>query len=159
MSPMGRPTLYRPEYAEQAHDCCLLGATNAEMAELFGVARRTIDNWLAGYPEFAASVRTGRMAADARVARSLFERAVGFRHTVERTVLHRGEERKLTATVAYPPDTQACIFWLRNRRREIWGNHRHEESGVTDAELLTILDEAGERAAAVATAAAAPGDD
>jgi hypothetical protein len=22
--------------------------------------------------------------------------------------------------VRYPPDTQACIFWLRNRRRQTW---------------------------------------
>ena len=63
--------------------------------------------------------------ADARVARCLYERAVGYSCTVERTVLHDGEERTLKNVVHYPPDTRACIFWLRNRRRAAWS----EKSG------------------------------
>jgi len=147
MTTPGRPTLYRPEYDEQAHDHCLLGATNAGLADLFGVAPRTIDHWIANIPEFAKAVREGRAVADARVARSLYERAVGFRHTVERTVLHRGEERKLANTVQYPPDTQACIFWLRNRRRENWNVREAARPEEADSEtLIAILDAAGERA-------------
>jgi hypothetical protein len=147
MTAPGRPTLYRPEYDEQAHDHCLLGATNAGLADLFGVAPRTIDNWIANIPDFAKAVREGRALADARVARSLYERAVGYRHTVERTVFHRGEERKLTNTVQYPPDTQACIFWLRNRRRENWNVREAATPEGADSEtLIAILDAAGERA-------------
>ena len=106
------------------------------LPHLFEVSPRTIDSWIANIPEFGKAVREGRAVADARVARSLYERAVGFRPTVERTVLHRGEERKLTNTVHYPPDTQACIFWLRNRRPRPWGNRRPVEPG----ELAAIDD-------------------
>ena len=104
-----------------------------DLADVFEVAPRTIDNWIANIPEFAKAVREGRAVADARVARSLYERAVGYQHTVEQTVLHRGEERKLTNTVQYPPDTGACIFWLRNRRRDVWGNRRpaNDSAGPT----------------------------
>jgi hypothetical protein len=157
MTAPGRPTLYKPEYAEQARDRCLLGATNAELAATFDVARRTIDNWLAGIPEFAAAVREGRDGADTRVVQSLYQRAVGFRSSVERTVLHRGEERTLTHTVQYPPDTQACIFWLRNRRRGTWGNYKEPESGASAEELVAALDAAGERARAAARKGAEPG--
>jgi hypothetical protein len=38
---------------------------------------------------------------------------VGYSHEVDRTVLHRGEERTVSIIVKYPPDTQACIF-VRN---------------------------------------------
>lgn len=152
MTAPGRPTLYKPEYAQQARERCLLGATNAELAATFDVARRTIDNWLAGIPEFAAAVREGRDGADTRVVLSLYQRAVGFRATVERTVLYRGEERTLASTVQYPPDTQACIFWLRNRRRAAWGNHKEPEPGPSADELLAALDAAGERAMAAAAA-------
>jgi hypothetical protein len=31
----GQPTLYKPEYCGLAHNYCLLGATNAELAEFF----------------------------------------------------------------------------------------------------------------------------
>jgi hypothetical protein len=139
MPGFGRPTLHRPEYNEQAHDHCLLGATNAELAELFAV----------GIPEFARAVRHGRAVADGRVARSLYERAVGFGLTVERTVLHRGEERKLTNTVHYPRDTQACIFWLRNRRRQDWAVRpaaMPPDIGAPTVTMLAELDAAGERA-------------
>jgi hypothetical protein len=84
--------------------------------------------------------------ADAKVARGLYERAVGFRLTVERTVLHRGEERKLTNIVQYPPDTQACIFWLRNRRRDVWGNQRPaSDSAESGYDIVADLDAAGEK--------------
>src|SRR4030095_83359 len=124
MTNAGRPTLYRPEYDDQAHNPCLLGATNAGLAELFDVGQRTIDRWIADIPSFAKAVRDGRgiaagrgaralcerAAAHGRVALSLDERAVGYRQTVERTVLHRGQEIKISNTVQHPPDTQACIF-------------------------------------------------
>lgn len=144
MDKLGRPTLYKPEYDEQAREHCLLGATNGELAALFDVGQRTIDRWIAENPSFAAAVRGGRTVADARVARSLYERAVGFQCKVERTVLHRGEERTLTHTVHYPPETNACIFWLRNRRRDRWGNHKEPEpeSGPLSDEMLAVLDAA-----------------
>ena len=78
----GRPTLHRPEYNEQARNHCLLGATNPQLAELFDVSPRTIDSWIASIPEFGEAVRQGRAVANAQVARSLYERAIGFRHTV-----------------------------------------------------------------------------
>jgi hypothetical protein len=146
MTSPGRPTLYKLEYTERAHANCLLGATNAELADEFEVAPRTIDNWIANIPEFAAAVREGRAVADARVARSLYERAVGYEHTVEQTVLHRGEERKLTNTVHYPPDTGACIFWLRNRQPRYWGGRGRDEPGGFTEEMLAELDAASERA-------------
>ena len=148
MNAAGRPPLYRPEYDDQAHNHCLLGATNAGLADLFDVGQRTIDRWIADIPSFAKAVRDGRAIADGRVARSLYERAVGYRHTVERVLFHRGEEKRITSTVQHPPDTQACIFWLRNRCRENWNVrpaaavHDEEET----AALLAALDEAGERA-------------
>jgi hypothetical protein len=39
----GRPTLYKPEYAEQARKLCQLGATNPNLADFFNVSRRTTD--------------------------------------------------------------------------------------------------------------------
>jgi hypothetical protein len=143
--------LHRPEYNEQARNHCLLGATNPQLAEVFDVSPRTIDSWIAGIPEFGKAVREGRAVANAQVARSLYERAIGFRHTVARTVLHRGEERTITNTVQYPPDTQACIFWLRNRCRENWDvrpARLTHDGGEHSEAMLAELDAAGERARA-----------
>ena len=43
-------------------------------------------------------------------------------------MLHQGEEKVLKNIVNHPPDVRACIFWLRNRRRESWG----DQSGASD---------------------------
>ena len=114
----GQPTLYKPEYIELAHNYCLLGATNEVLGDFFGVTSRTVDHWIATHPDFADAVRRGR--AVAVVVRALFERAKGFSHQVSRTTLYQGEKHTITNTVSYPPDTQACMFWLRNRQRQYW---------------------------------------
>lgn len=137
MTAIGRPTAYRREFCELARNYCLLGATNPELAGFFDVAPRTIDNWIASHPAFAEAVHEGRAVADARVARCLYERAVGYSCTVERKVLHQGKEWSLKNVVHYPPDTRACIFWLRNRRPATWSERRvagpDDRSGGGDA--------------------------
>jgi hypothetical protein len=59
----------------------MLGATAEELAGFFGVTRGTISNWIPTIPEFAAALREGRDLADAKIARGLFARAVGYSHS------------------------------------------------------------------------------
>ena len=143
MATPGQPTLYKSAYCELAHNYCLLGATNEVLAGFFGVTRRTIQNWIATHPDFAEAVRRGRVVADGVVVRALFERACGFNHQVTRTTLYQGEQRTITNTVSYPPDTQACMFWLRNRQRQYWRAKEEATPEVAD-DMAARLDAAGE---------------
>ena len=117
----GRPSLYEPEFAAQAFELCLAGATNQDLADTFEVGHSTIDNWLQKHPEFAQSVKRGRALADGRVAHGLYSRAIGYTYETTRVVLHRGEPVSVPQTVHKPPDVRAGIFWLRNRRPQQWG--------------------------------------
>src|SRR5581483_513083 len=74
----GRPPTYRAEFAVQAAKLCALGATDAELADFFGVHERTIGRWQATHPEFGAALKAGKERADERVERSLYQRAVGY---------------------------------------------------------------------------------
>ena len=116
----GRPSLYKPEFAEQAFELCLAGATNRDLADTFEVGHSTIDNWLHKHPEFAQAVRRGRALADGKVAHGLYSRAIGYSYETTRVVLCKGEPVALQQTVHKPPDVRAAIFWLRNRRPEQW---------------------------------------
>ena len=118
----GRPSLYKPEFAEQAFELCLAGATNRDLADTLEVGHSTIDNWLRKHPEFAQSVKRGRALADGRVAHGLYSRAVGYSYETTRVVLYKGEPVVLPHTVHKPPDVRAGTFWLRNRRPEQWGD-------------------------------------
>ena len=116
----GRPSLYKPEFAEQAFELCLAGATNRDLADTFEVGHSTIDNWLQKHPEFAQSVKRGRALADGRVAHGLYSRAVGYSYETTRVVLYKGEPVAVPHTVHKPPDVRAGIFWLCNRRPQQW---------------------------------------
>ena len=150
MTGPGRPPLYKAENAELARKFCLLGATNEDLAELFDVAVRTIDNGIATIPEFAVAVQRGRDVADADVVQSLHSRAIGYVCEAEKIFHYRGEVMKVPHTVHYPPDTTACMFWLRNRRRRDWlekAELRREEEVDEEAEAADFarrLDAAGE---------------
>lgn len=145
----GRPTRYRAEYAEQAYKLCLLGATDAEMADFFNVRVTTIDNWKRRHREFMGSITRGKDQADADVAQKLLERAMGYSHPEEKIFQNGGEIIRAQTTKHYPPDTQAASLWLRNRQPSKWRDkvdHEHAGPGggpipvahLTDEELLAI---------------------
>ncbi len=117
----GRPTLYKDEYPEQARKLCLLGATDKELADFFCVSEDTIHEWKKVHPEFSESLKNGKDMADATVADRLYKRATGYEHkAVKISANPNGDEHVTEYTERYPPDTTACIFWLKNRQRTKW---------------------------------------
>ena len=67
----GRPTLYKPNYAEIARRMCTQGATRADLADRFGVTINTIMAWQLENEEFFRLLQAGREAADERVEQKL----------------------------------------------------------------------------------------
>lgn len=116
----GRPTLYKKEYDEQARKLCLLGATDAELANFFEVNEDTVHEWKKRHPSFSESIKKGKAQADADVADRLYQRAMGYQHAEVdiRVVDHEIVQTPITKT--YPPDSTAAIFWLKNRQAKKW---------------------------------------
>jgi hypothetical protein len=113
----GAPSLYRPGYCELATSHCLLGATNEELGEVFGVTKETIQDWMRTKPEFKAAIYEGREGADAKVASSLFHRARGYSHPEEIIkITEEGKVHRAKTTKHYPPSEAAAKFLLTNRR-------------------------------------------
>lgn len=128
--PVGRPSKYKPEYAEQARKLCLLGATDAEMADFFDVDERTVNRWKNDFPEFCQSIKKGKLLADANVADRLYQRAMGYEAPDVDIRVVEGQIIETPLTKYYPPDTPAAIYWLNNRQRAKWRNkHEQEISG------------------------------
>lgn len=119
--PAGRPSRYREEFAEQARKLCRLGATDKELAEFFGVADSTLAKWKLAHRGFSESLKEGKSQADAEVADRLFKRATGYSHKDTKFATFEGKITDAKEfTKHYPPDTIACIFWLKNRRPDLW---------------------------------------
>jgi len=135
----GRPSKYQPEVAEQAYKLCLLGATDKEMADFFGVAESTFHLWKKEHKEFSEALKRGKIVADANVANRLYQRALGYEHDdIELKVVSIGnnmgsEVQEVPIRKYYPPDTTAAIFWLKNRKPAEWRDKRdvQVEGGMT----------------------------
>jgi hypothetical protein len=152
----GRPSDYSPELAEQAAKLCRMGATDYELADFFGVDTRTIYRWKNSHEDFCQAVIVGKDAADERVARSLYNRAVGYTFESEKLVTvsqgaNMGSVVERHAIVEHvPPDPGAAFNWLKNRRGAEW----RDKQDVTHSGEMTVVSK-DQRDASVAAAARA----
>jgi hypothetical protein len=137
---MGRPSKFKPEFVDQARKLCLLGATDAEIADFFEVDERTIYRWKGQNEAFCQALKVGKDEADNRVERSLYQRAVGYSHPDVHVSSYMGDVTLTPIVKHYPPETVAAIFWLKNRRPEAWRDKLdHEHTGKDGAALVPIL--------------------
>lgn len=141
---MAPPAVFKPEMADQAYKLCLAGFTDDELSDFFGVHVRTIYRWKTDFSDFAEAISSGRHFASAEVSHSLFRRAMGYDYEAQKVI--RDPKSKEYTTVPYtahmPPDTIACIFWLKNKQPDKWRDVRQHEVGrpgefqnLTDEEL------------------------
>jgi hypothetical protein len=145
--PAGRPTSYRPEYAAQAERLCRLGATDRELADFFEVSEQTINAWKEAHPEFLESLKRGKRESDANVADRLYQRAMGYSHEAVKIFMPSGADKPVYATYTehYAPDTTACIFWLKNRRPDLWRDVQgREHTGRIETHEKTAEEKAEE---------------
>ena len=136
--PGGRPTKFKDKYVEQAQKLAALGATDEDLANFFEVSTVTIWRWQVAHPEFCNALKMGKDAADNRVERSLYHRAIGYSHDSVKIMQHQGSEILVPYKEHVPPDTTAAIFWLKNRRKEQWNDTSTQtmELGDTFSSLL-----------------------
>lgn len=146
-NPVGRPTKFKEEYIQQAFKLSLLGCTDKEMADVFGIAEQNFNEWKVRYPEFHESIKRGKAPADAVVAASLYERACGYSHDDVHISNFQGTITATPLVKHYPPDFNAASLWLRNRQPSKWRDRVEQEvihSGRMD---LSLIDAELEKAA------------
>lgn len=133
----GRPSKFTPEMVEQARRLCMLGATDREIADFFHVSESTLNLWKLEHPAFSESLKLGKDAADDRVEKSLYRRALGYSHEAVKIFADpkTGAEQIVPFTEHYPPDTTAAIFWLKNRKPAEWRD-RQELTGANGKDLI-----------------------
>lgn len=128
----GRPSKYKPEFAEQAKHLCRLGATTQQLGDAFGVDSRTIERWMGKYPEFCRTIKEEKRSADEEVERALYQRATGYSHDDVKVMQYEGVPVIVPIEKHYPPDTGACVFWLQNRQPDKYRPRKAVEENPTD---------------------------
>jgi hypothetical protein len=148
----GRPSLYQPDYPEQARKLCLLGLTNDELAEFFCVNVDTIHEWKKQHKDFSDAISAGKLKADADVAAKLHERAMGAEWSEDQAFklkrveyLDNGRKIREVEEVivvqvrrAAPPDTPALSLWLRNRQPARWRDKPEPSDDDAQAQPIKV---------------------
>ena len=123
--------MYRETYPNEAYKLALLGLTDEEIAQFFGVHVDTVYEWDKVHPEFSEARARGKEPADANVAERLYKRALGYSHEAVKIFNDQGTPLVVPYTEHYPPDTQAITWWLKNRQGKRW----QEKSAVANQQL------------------------
>lgn len=136
---------YGEHYPEKAYRLCLLGLTDKDLAMSFDVNPETIDNWKSKHKRFREAILAGKKDADANVAASLYQRALGYEHDDTHIVVVKGIVKKVRMKKYYPPETTACIYWLNNRTRQNeapWSNKQSVELSGPNAGPINLKSDA-----------------
>ena len=108
---------------------CKLGVRDVDIALFFDVSLTTVKNWQREYPEFFMAMLRGKQKAYVNVAAALYQNAI-------------------------EGDTTAQIFWLKNRRPDLWRDltRAPEDEVASKARVyvgVEILEALGARVCAV----------
>lgn len=148
MSERGRPSKYNPEFHRPwVKSLASRGLTVAEIAKEIGVAKSTLCLWVKDDPELSDALNKGRGAVDSQVEQTLLKRALGFTVTEKKTIVSAGDEgqKKPLRVEIYekeiPPDTTACIYWLKNRRPDLWRDVTEHAIEVIDDNARSVVED------------------
>lgn len=112
------------------------GLTDEQIAENIGCACSTLYDWKGKYSEISEALKRGKVVVDIQVENALLKRALGYSYTEitrERVIdydkttgIPIGSHMEVTKEVVkeVSPDTTAQIFWLKNRKPDVWRDKR-----------------------------------
>ncbi|MBK7366087.1 MAG: hypothetical protein IPI97_14305 [Nitrosomonas sp.] len=126
---------YSDDMPSKAYAMGLLGLSNDQIAEAFGIQRSTLYEWADLNQPLADALSDSREIADSKVALSLWERANGSKVLEVKTYFDEktGQIVKENVIKEYPPETGAAMAWLKNRQPKLWRERQHDpltEEGI-----------------------------
>jgi len=119
------------------------GLTDKQIAHNIGITEQTLNVWKNQYPSLSESLKKGKEVIDLEVENALLKRALGYEYTEttsERQLNRKTGQYEMTVTKKVVkqviPDTTAQIFWLKNRRPDIW---RDKQDVNVSGSLQTVV--------------------
>ena len=108
------------------------GLTDEQIANNMGISTSTFYEWKKEYLEFSETLKKGKEVVDVQVENALLKRALGYTYQETTNEYDKDGVLKVSKVVVkeITPDTTAQIFWLKNRRPDIWRDKQSiEHSG------------------------------
>lgn len=127
---------YKSRYDRMIFFLALLGLTEEQMGQVLHVNSKVILNWRNKHPSFNEAILKGKEEADARVAHSLYQAAIGYKCKKKTVLTNRVKEYDKRGRVIkewtepliveteeqLPPNVTAAVKWLQARQPERWSD-------------------------------------
>jgi hypothetical protein len=123
-----------------------------------GIHRDTLNEWCKQFPAISDALKQGKAPVDIEVENMLLKRAMGFEYEEVTTEIediptgkldekgnpiYRQRKHIKKTKKMVVPDTTAQIFWLKNRRPDLWRDRHENDVNIVTANHAA-LDEAFE---------------
>lgn len=110
----GRPSKYHAAYCNEVIETMATGLSLTAFAGEIGVARSTINEWIAEYPDFSEAVKKGQAKRTKYLERRLLDGETG-------------------------PRVTSHIFALKNAAPDEWADkQQHEHSGGVTVQIIRL---------------------
>lgn len=126
------------------------GLSEEQIAHNMNVAYSTFRAWKEKFSALSAALKKGKEVVDIEVENALYRKALGFKETVKKPVKVKRVDYKdgkrckeyeevvqAEEEIFVPPDTAAQIFWLKNRKPDVWRDKPEDNGGKEEA--ITII--------------------
>lgn len=134
------------------------GLTDEQIAEKCGITRSTLSEWKKKYPDISDTLKKGKEIVDREVENALLKKTKGYNVEIKKTFKVRKidydpntgkkvrEYEELQTgydEVHVPADTTAQIYWLNNRKPEMWRTRTEKISSAVSDEnnIFEVIDE------------------
>lgn len=118
------------------------GLIDEQIAKKIGISRSTLNVWKEKYSDISDALKRGKEVVDRQVENALLKRALGYEYDEISRKYENGtltEEKVTTKQVV--PDTTAQIFWLKNRKSDVWRDKQEVKvSGALEKEKTKLDD-------------------
>lgn len=129
------------------------GLTNEQIAHNMGITVKTLYEWSNKYSDFSDALKKGKEVVDIEVENALYKKALGYNASIQKTfkvkeVIYNEDGKRVKEIeklevgydeVHIPADTTAQIFWLKNRKPEMWRDKVETNLDLKGIEDLTVL--------------------
>ena len=112
------------------------GLTEKQICKNMGVGVTAFNEWKKRFPELKETLKQGKEVVDNQVVDSLLKAALGYEYeeTITEWKANAQGQRVGNAVVRkikkyMPPNVTAQIFWLKNRRPDLWRDARFHIDG------------------------------
>lgn len=127
------------------------GLTDEQIAKNLGIAYSTFRDYKNKYSALSAALKKGKEVVDIEVENALLKRALGYAYDETTTEeFPDGSTKIKIVTKHIAGDTTAQIFWLKNRKPDVWRDKKDIEhsgevktnnpfTGLTTEELKELI--------------------